>query len=421
MVVIVVDTLRADRLGFAGYARGTSPRLDAWVASGRVFERAWATSPWTLPSFGSLLTGELPARHAAGVRLHDDSGRVTALDPELPSLAERLQGRGWATAGIVNNPWLDARFGLARGFDTWDHVAGDNARIRRADEMVDRALAWIDERSDRRFLLLLHLFDPHMDYDAPPPYRGRFTAALPSEEALPVRDFRRIRAAAPVLGERERRFIGAAYDEEVAFVDAQLGRLLDGLDRRGVLRDGLVVFTSDHGEELFEHRGFEHGHALWEEVLRVPLVFWGRGVEPGREPAPASLVDVTPTILDAVGVPLPAGVEGVSLWGNLRRGEPLPPRTLFAEEPLTGSLRRVALRWPHKLEVEIPTGRRRLFALDADPGESRLAGGDHPRAAARLQREVEARFQGLGPRGAPEAVRPRGALERRLRALGYLD
>jgi arylsulfatase A-like enzyme len=346
---------------------------------------------------------------------------MTALDPALPTLAETLREHGFATAALVNNPFMDPSYGMARGFDRYDHAPGDNVRLRRADEMVDLALRWLDEHHGRDLFLLLHLFDPHMNYDAPPPHRGRFTSQVPGDWELPVSDWKRIRAEAPNLSDAERQFVAAAYDEEIAFLDEQVGRFLAELERRGILRDGLVVLTSDHGEELFEHDGFEHGHAFWQELLWIPLVFWGRDVRPGSEEAPVSLVDVAPTVLQAIGLAPPKDVEGLSLWPTLRLDAAVPERTLYAEAPLYGPFRVAALRWPLKLELEEETGRRRVFDLGSDPLESRLAGGDHPAKTAALLRDTRQHFSTLSPRGKPVLVTPQGQLERHLRALGYLD
>jgi arylsulfatase A-like enzyme len=267
----------------------------------------------------------------------------------------------------------------------------------------------------------VHFFDPHMSYDAPPPFRGRFTSAVPAQRQLPVANWRRIRAEAPDLSDPERRFISAAYDEEVAFVDSEIGRLLGELEQRRVLERGLVVLTSDHGEELFEHGGFEHGHAMWEELLWVPLVFWGREVQAGHEETPVSLVDVAPTILEAVGVPRPDATEGVSLWPNLERGEALPSRTLYAEQPLYGVLRRAALQWPFKLEYEQRSRRRRLFDLESDPREARRVESDHRQLAVRLQKSTREHFATLDATRSSRIVLPERDLESRLRELGYLE
>lgn len=428
VVLVVVDTLRADRLGAYGHARDTSPELDAWAVQGRLYERAWSTSSWTLPSVASILTGRTPAAHgavaiAAPPALNPQIGRL----PELvPTLAEGFRAAGYATAAFVTNPYLTPLLGLDRGFDLYDHARSVGLPGRRADALVDRVLAWIEARDGEPFFLMLHLMDPHLSYDPMPPHRGRFTGALDSDLDLPlrVRDVpalragqRPERAGGGPLSAGDRRFVAAAYDEEIASVDAQLGRLRRGFEAHGVLRRGIVVLASDHGEELFDHGGFEHGHTLFEEVVRVPLVFWGAGVEPGREPAPVSLVDVAPTLLDAAGLPLPRGMQGVSLWPNLRHGAPLPTRTLRFEDVLYGQDRRGAVRWPWKLVVSERDGVA-YWNLAEDPGERSSPRGAPPAPVARLLAE-------LGAEGEPLAEPLPGQLDTEtledLKALGYLE
>ncbi len=173
-VIIVVDTLRADHLGLYGYARPTSPEIDARAASGLVFDHAYSTSPWTLPSFGSLFTGHWPSEHLAGLRVSvEGANSFTPLVPTFPTLAELLSVRYWATGAVVNNPFLAAGSGIERGFDRYDYADAQ----RRADASVDAALAWLAGRGDQRFFLVLHLFDPHLPYDAPPPFQRAPTSA----------------------------------------------------------------------------------------------------------------------------------------------------------------------------------------------------------------------------------------------------
>jgi arylsulfatase A-like enzyme len=421
ILLIVLDTLRADRLGSYGGERPTSPELDAWARSGRVYERALAPSPWTLPSFASLFTGELPSRHGAGVFEPKDGERaLAALDPALPTLAEQLSRAGYATTAIVNNPYLDPTFGLARGFGHYDHVSGDNIRVRRADLMVDVALAWIDARGETPFFMVLHLFDVHMNYDPPPAVRGRFTRDHPSRLHLPVADFRAIRSGRVPLDAAEISFISAAYDEEILFVDGQLGRLRRGLDERGLLNDLLIVLTSDHGEELFDHDGFEHGHAMWQELLHVPLVFWGPGVRAGRESGPVSLVDLYPTLLEAVGIQTPERSAGRSLWSNLLRGDSLPARTLHAESVLFGPERKVALRWPYKLVRDVKNPRHRLFDLQDDPGE-RAGIGKRRRDVARELNTTLRALESVAPPSPRRRAQLNSETRENLRALGYVE
>jgi arylsulfatase A-like enzyme len=387
VICIVVDTLRADRLGAYGYTKNpTSPQLDAWLQRARLYELAFAPSPWTLPSMGSIYSGRWPAHHGAGLWARSGRSRkIMPLEPDQVTLAERFQEAGFETAAIVSNHFLGPRFGTQQGFGLYDFQVASNERGPRADELVRRALDWLDARPGQRVLLLVQLFDPHMNYDAPPPFHGRFTASIDADPALPVTDGRELRRKIAELSDDDRRLIGAAYDEEVAFVDAQLGLLLEGLEQRGLLREGLVVLTADHGEELFEHGSFEHGHSVWQELLHVPLAFWGGAVRPGRDPVPVSLVDLAPTLLDAVGLPPLPAADGVSLWPNLTRGAPLPKRPLYAEGVLFGTEQKAVIDWPEKL-VWVPrhdTWER--FDLSEDPAE--LHGGAPGESAEEQERK----------------------------------
>jgi arylsulfatase A-like enzyme len=415
-LLVVVDTLRADHLGAYGSEREASPAFDAWAAEGRLFERAWATSPWTLPSVASILTGLEPARHAAGRPMPDAGKRTfTALGDGAGTLAEWLTAEGWRTAAIINNPFLHEKFGVARGFESWDYQAASRTRGRRADEAVDAALEWLDGVGDRPWLLVLHLFDPHLAYDAPEPFLGRFTdGAPPAARRRPLSWLRhRVKkeGGGPLLGA-----LGGAYDEEILFVDSQLSRLRRGLAERGLADRTLVVLTADHGEELGEHGGFEHGHSVHEEVLRVPLVLVGPGIEPGRSAAPVSLVDIVPTVLAALGVEAPGGLPGTSLLG-----EPPASRTLVAERVLYGRENKAAVRWPWKaIFTPGADDEVALFDLEADPGERQDLARVRPEVAARLKELLQALERaGAQADGGAAALDPE--TERELRSLGYID
>ena len=285
VVVVVVDTLRADHLGLYGYSRPTSPRLDALGAAGRWWTWALAPAPWTLPSTRALLSGRPHADFEAG-----------------PVLLERFAEAGWATAAILRNPWLSESNGFGAGAELFDALGEP-----RAAESTELALAWLrGATSDRDGVLVLHHMDPHLPYEAPGPVPEDLAA---SELGLP--------ALAP-----EQRAQVAAYDAEIRYTDASLGALWDGL--RQLPGESLLVVTSDHGEELWDHGGFEHGQSLHAELIRVPLVLAGdrvsepgtRGVR-GEQAAPASLLDVAPTVL---------------AWAGLPHAE-LPGRDLLADEP----------------------------------------------------------------------------------------
>jgi arylsulfatase A-like enzyme len=333
-----------------------------------------------------------------------------------------LHAFGYPTQAIAGNPNLHPRFGIARGFDGYDYRAGGMDRIRRADVIVDRSLAWIAARHGAPFFLFIHFFDPHMNYDPPPPMRGRFTDALPHGRlSLPFAESARIRAGRLWLSADEQEFVRAAYDEEIAFVDLQLGRLFAALQASGMLDRALVLFTADHGEELWDHNGFEHGHTLYEELLHVPLVVWGPGVRAGRIDTPVSLIDLAPTILTAVGAPPLSESPGVSLWPLLTDGAAPSARVLLAERPRYGPDRSAVIRWPYKAVVDLEGGPPLLFDLADDPGEQVNLSAKYPAITASLRAAISQQVAARRTRPTPGAATLDSATRERLRALGYLE
>ncbi|MFQ5743417.1 MAG: sulfatase [Acidobacteriota bacterium] len=388
VVLIVIDTLRADHLGVYGYQRPTSPAIDKWAEEAAVFDRAFSTSPWTLPAFGSIYTGQLPTRHAAGVRVrkvaqlpardeipqlirHADT-LFFELDSSLKTLAEILRDKGYTTGAVINNAFLKPRFGIDRGFETYDYTPKPRVKIRTADATVDRALRWLDENPEGPFFLVLHIFDPHMPYAAPAPFAGKFSNQYADTYGLPIEDFTALRQEAKRPTEKGRiaeALNTALYDEEIAFSDHELGRFLDGLKARGIWGRALVMLTSDHGEELHDHGRFEHGHTVYNELLRVPLMVWGPDVRPGRYSEPVSLVDMMPTILETVGVRAPQAPVGVSLRPLLTTGTAPQERLLYAERTLYKGEKKAVIRWPWKAIIDLEKDRQLLFDLEADPAE----------------------------------------------------
>ena len=399
IVVVVIDTLRADHLGLYGYEeRPTSPNLDERAASAAVFERAYTTAPWTLPAFGSLFTGRLPTRHSAGVILEDVAkayGRANLrelvgrqdqtffqLDASLPTLASMLSDAGYDTGAIVSNAFLSPEFGLNRGFHTYDYFPAVPERT--AETATDLALAWLDahdtEQADAPFMMLVHYFDPHMPYAAPESFLGRFANQyLGDEFTIPLEDMTRLRYPIRNRVEGWERYAAletALYDEEIAYTDHELERLLEALDRRGFWDNGFLLVTSDHGEEFHDHGWVEHGRTVYEEVIHVPLMVWGPGIEAGRYEVPVSIVDVMPTLLDAAGVASVAEFAGVSLRQVMAEGPATSrqsvlrfDRPLIAERTLYGDEKKALIRWPWKMIADIDDSAQLLFDLAADPGE----------------------------------------------------
>jgi len=204
----------------------------------------------------------------------------------------------------------------------------------------------------------------------------------------------------------------------VLALDEQLRVLFEGLEAR-LGGEALVILTSDHGEEFFEHGGFEHGHTMYNELLRVPLIVWGPGVAAGREPAPVSVADITPTVLDAVGIERPGTMFGLSLWPALTKRRTIGKRPLLAESTMYGPEQKSLILWPHKLVVGPEEGRRALFDIEADPGETRDLFRARPELAASLVEMLERLTAGRVPASHESKVSPE--LDEALRALGYVQ
>ena len=384
VLLIVVDTLRADHLGTYGYARPTSPHLDALAQRGALFEHAQSTSSWTLPSMASLLTGLLPSRHGCGVdRSEGGAGEprdFLALPEGLATLAQAHAAAGFDTAAFVTNNFLKPAFGLDRGFAHYEQRYPAEA-----EDVVARVVDWLHGRREGPYFVLVHLMDPHLPYDAGGGFAGTFTGGMKSSLSLPVREIRRLRQTAAHMPKADREFVTAAYDEEIAYVDDQIGRLLEAFGAAGSDGGPLVLVTSDHGEELFDHGGFEHGHSLYQELLHVPLILAGPGIEPRRIETPVSLVDVAATLCALTGTE-PGGLEGRS-FEPLLRGAPLTPAEAISEGILYGPEQSALLAWP--LKVIVGPSATTTFDLASDAHER------HP-----LER-------------APDEARLRAALERR--------
>ncbi len=421
LILIVIDTVRADRLGIYGYERNTSPELDRWASSGAVFERAFASSSWTLPSFASIYTGQHPGRHGAGESLEGGDLRISRSDATLPMLAEIFSEAGYATVAFANNPFLHEKFGVARGFDDYSFVPASNSNIRDVEKTTGLALDWIDRHREVPFFAMVHYFDPHMDYAPPQDLRGTFAADYDGQLGFPVSQGAKIRNRKIVLDAADKEYLSDTYDEELLGTDRGLGKLLAGLSERKIMHDALVILTSDHGEEIFDHGSFEHGHTAYQELLHVPLVIWGPGISGRRITQPVSHVDLFATALEAAGLQHSGpATAGVSLLAAASSGTKIEPRPILADRTLHGRRHRVLIEWPYK-SIEV-SGRSNamLFDLSRDPGElDDLA----EREPSRL-RDMIARFEAISPSANRETEEQRAvvlddALRARLEALGY--
>jgi arylsulfatase A-like enzyme/Flp pilus assembly protein TadD len=389
LLLVTIDTLRADRVGSYGYAAASTPVLDDLARRGVRFESAHSAAPLTGPSHATILTGLYPPAH--GVR----ENVTFLLDARRPRLAARLRSRGYRTAAFVGAYPVAGAFGFAQGFEHFDDALHPNPGVgqgaeRPGNEVADAAAAWLTGPGSGAFFAWVHFYDPHAPYRPPAPYGERFADRL--------------------------------YDGEVAFADAQLGRLLEALGRAGHADDTFVVVLADHGEGLGDHDEQGHGILLYESTLRVPWIVAGPGVPRGRVvAAPVGTADLVPTLLALLGIDVPPDLPGRSLKPAIE-GRRLPPGPLYAEA-LFGrfNCRWASLRgWTQEEWKLIEGARPELYHLPSDPGEVHDRAAQQPARVARMREALRAALHAMAPGG--DAARPStvsAEQEERLRSLGY--
>lgn len=355
VVLIVIDTLRADHMSCYGYERQTTPNLDKLAKEGFLFERCYSTSSWTLPACASLFTGLYPKSHGV-------NQWRSILSKHLPVLPELLAERGYYCAGVSSNPFLTAKQGFARGFDVFDDttvlaaaewsfpllgskykavvLASTGATTtRRAMELLNDRATDKAKADNKPFFLFVHYMDPHADYTPPAPfnrkfdpdYKGRITGHVQS------------RRFGTDIAKRDLEHVIGLYDGEIAYTDKQVGQLLDHLAALQLDRDTCVIVTADHGEEFLEHGNWGHGYTLFEEAVRVPLIIrWPERVPPGkRSKALVSLVDIMPTLLNLLKIKCPETSQGENL-SDVMRGQPQDnKRAVMIETALGNPLRAI--------------------------------------------------------------------------------
>jgi arylsulfatase A-like enzyme/tetratricopeptide (TPR) repeat protein len=390
LLLVTIDTLRADHVGVYGASTARTPSLDALAARGTRFARAETAVPITGPAHATILTGLYPPLH--GVR----DNVVFALEPRHRTLAAYLQADGYRTAAFVGAYPVAAAFGFKQGFATWSEdfkesdVPGAGAQ-RPANEVVDAALGWLQHPGSGPFFAWIHLYDPHAPYDPPEPYRTQFAGRL--------------------------------YDGEIAFADAELGRVFDWLRSSGREADTVVAMLSDHGEALGEHGEVTHAVLLHEATLHVPLLLAGPGVPKGRVVEDrVATVDVLPTLLKLVGAGPGEGLNGRDL-GPALRGERLRDEPLYAES-VFGRLncRWSSLRsWTSDDWKLVQGSRTELFHLSDDPRETRDLSAEEAPRVERMKAALQAAVAKMAPKGdEARAASVTPDSEAMLRSLGYV-
>jgi arylsulfatase A-like enzyme/Tfp pilus assembly protein PilF len=399
VVIVTADTLRADKLACYGNTGIATPHLDGLAASGVLFEHATTVTPLTLPAHSSIFTGTYPMYH--GVR--DNGGYY--LDTAQITLAEILKEQGYSTGAFVAAFVLDSRWGLDQGFDRYfddfdlskyEQVSLDSVQ-RRGDEVLDKALEWMDTVRSQRFFSWIHFYDPHTPFDPPEPYRSRYQGVR-----------------------------WGLYDGEVAFVDDLVGRLTDWLDDKGLSDNTIVVFMGDHGESLGDHREINHGFFIYDATIAVPLILKTpyRKLQGRRVDAQVRSIDVMPTLLDLLGFEAPEAVQGESLLdlcagrdddlGLVAYSESLYPRHHYGWSDLK-SIRDGTFHF-------IDSPRPELYDVHADPSEKNNLAEVRPDEV----RDLERRLEEIVERYSAEGIEDKGPetldreTEAQLAALGYL-
>ncbi len=408
VVLVVVDTLRADRLGLYGNSRPTSPRLDELGRDAIVYRRAYAQAPWTTASIASLLTSRFP--RTLGI-----AQESSILDERWTLLPELFRAAGYRTGAVVSHTFCSRRWGFGQGFESFDESNVGAPEDAIAPGVSDAGIAFLEAHPDEPVFLFLHYFDPHFSYVehegfrfAPAPgYQG------PIADRVRAPSLRRLRDG---LSQADVHEMQRVYDSEVAWVDHHIGRVLDALRRSGRYAGAAIVVTADHGEEFLDHGSLGHGRTLYDEQLHVPLLVKLPGRAPGLVDDPVALLDVFPTLASVAGLSLDGGERGVDLLDR----EPPDPRPLFAETERFGRFRSVRLG-AFKLIENTRTGAVQLFDLQQDPDERRNLAEHDRRRLSELENALE-QWRVATPRGPVHREIDLSAEEReRLKALGYLE
>jgi len=394
VLLITLDTTRADHLGCYGYPPAKTPHLDRLAHEGIRFARVYCPAPLTLPSHCSIMSGLYPVTHRVRNNGHD-------LPPGIKTLADILKGHGYTTAAFVSSFSVDSRFGIGRGFDVYDDTFQSQLPLkslnaeRRAEETFGRFSRWLEKNWKNRFFAWVHYFDPHLPYDPPSPYREEFDGRL--------------------------------YDGEIAYMDHYVGAVLERLEEKGILEKTIIVVAGDHGEGLGDKVETGHGIFLYEETLRVPLIFYNLRIFPRSQviESQARLVDVAPTVLEIIGLKdEAAGMQGQSLAASLRGKsrkdldslvETFYPRENFGWSELVGL---ISGSWKF---IQAP--RPELYDLKNDPGERKNMYNFSADKANELKKKLESELLGLSSnrKASGEPSTARTADLEKLGSLGYLN
>lgn len=410
VILVSFDALQAAHVGCLGYERDVTPTLDALAAESFAFSRTYSAASWTVPSTMTWFTGVYPSEHkltnkfAVYSETEQRQARLQDLAPKLVTLAEVLKQNGYATAGFTGNAGVSGSFGYSQGFDVYSH---EKQRFGSFDRSVPEAIAWLKANKDRKFFLFLHGYDVHGQcmpaggFDrrfVEPGYDGRYSGSSQEQELLREEG---LDHGQLTLREEDVRFWRAIYDEKIQRADEKFSRFLAELEQLGLTENTLLIVTSDHGTEFYEHRRFDHGFTLYNEQIHVPLFIRLPGQSSGKVIADrVSSIDLMPTILDLLAIELPNQVRtqmrGTSLVSAMQ-GEPAA-RDIISETDYREYTFQRSIISPDgwKLIYSLDSRTRELFDLNRDPGELRDLAGDEIARADELEERLFAHFEAIG-------------------------
>jgi len=366
VVFIIVDTLSTEDLGAYGNTNSPSPIIDKLAREGVLFKKAYSTSSWTKPSIASLFTGLMPSVH--GVTSIDD-----ILKEEEFTLADAFKSKGFKTAAFVSHTLISPQMGYAQGFDVYDTIPfkGNVHDVISSAKVTDMANDWLKKNHKDPFFLFLHYFDPHNNYhhhkkfDRTSNYKGSLKSSA---------DIRELRKLIPTMTKEDQAFLKGLYQEEIAFTDSQIGRFLENIENFGLSKDTLIVLTADHGEEFLEHGEIGHSRTLYNELIHIPFILkLPSKFKPSIVNDPISSMDIFPTLLSFLKIPIDSAVKAASLALTLTHGMPIKKQDIVSEVDFKSSHIKAykisVIRDNLKAILDKPSNTFELYDLEKDPQE----------------------------------------------------
>jgi arylsulfatase A-like enzyme len=420
VIIYLVDTLRADHLGCYGNPEIQTPHIDRFASQGVLFEKAYSQASWTKPSTATLLTSTYPSYHGAITR-------YDLLTNKLITLAEVLKNNGYLTAAFSNQPNISADFGFSKGFDSFMEVYYEiKISPLYAKHMNKLILPWLEKNTDKPFFLYIHTIDPHDPYNPPPPFDTMYDKNYQGSIHGSSRTLCDIDEGKIKVTPRDIQHLKALYDGEITLNDEAFGELIEKLKELKLYNRTLVLFTSDHGEEFYEHHGVKHGDTLYEEQVHIPIIIRDPFHFPSehRIGSMVGTIDIMPTILRSLNISVPAQCEGKSLIPLIKDEKNFFVANLFFEEDLDGIVIQAIRRKQWKLIFYPKTDKLELFNLEKDANEEHNVASEYPELSSSLyeemkhwhQKQIEQRTGLLRPKVqklSEETIK-------QLRALGYL-